>query len=308
MSVAEMDASTRDVERTSRDTTVAQWCVAAVVMAGSAAAGAVTFHHLGEHPALGVVTAIGVDTALAAWLLISRRLRAVGVGAPLGHALEVVTAAMTLYLNVGSAVFAGIDPGTHVARVLLGVAHSFLPIVLVLVSLAGGQAQLRLLRLRRWTAAQEQADLKARLAAEKAVHDAQQSKRRDAEIKRAQGVLLDAQDHLDKARELRREAQQEQEEAARLRATTETEVAATKQATEALRRGQRKRDNAGGPQRDRPLVATRDERRQWVRDERAAGRNPSGADVDKKFGPPRTGAAILREVDNEHRTLHAVGA
>ncbi len=49
-------------------------------------------------------------------------------------------------------------------------------------------------------------------------------------------------------------------------------------------------------------VATREQRRQWVRDERAAGRNPTGADVDRRFGATgtsRTGAAIVREVNSE---------
>jgi hypothetical protein len=154
--VDEFAVTVEDVERTSRDTTVAQWGVATVVMAGSAVAGGLAFHYLGQYAVLGVITALAVDLALAQWLRIDRRLRATGVRCRLGTALEVVTAVMTVYLAVGSAVFRGIDPDSVEARVLLAVAHSFLPVVLVLVTLAGSQAHLKLLELRRRTAATEQ--------------------------------------------------------------------------------------------------------------------------------------------------------
>lgn len=150
----EVAVTARDVESAGRITTVAQWGVAVVVMAGSMAAGGVTFHYLHEAAALGVVTAFAVDLALAAWLLISRRLRAVGVSSRWGVALELTTAVMTLFLNVGAALFReGISPG--LARALLAVAHGFLPVMLMLVTLAGGEAQSQLLRVRRAREASE---------------------------------------------------------------------------------------------------------------------------------------------------------
>lgn len=53
-----------------------------------------------------------------------------------------------------------------------------------------------------------------------------------------------------------------------------------------------------------------EDRRNWVRQELAAGRTPTGADVQKQFpGSPRNGAAIVRQVKAEQRpALHAVAA
>lgn len=59
----------------------------------------------------------------------------------------------------------------------------------------------------------------------------------------------------------------------------------------------------------KPAAATAEERRNWVRQELAAGRTPTGADVDKRFGPPRSGARIVKEVVAESRpALRAVVA
>lgn len=251
----EVAVTARDVESAGRITTVAQWGVAVVVMAGSMAAGGVTFHYLHEAAALGVVTAFAVDLALAAWLLISRRLRAVGVSSRWGVALELTTAVMTLFLNVGAALFReGISPG--LARALLAVAHGFLPVMLMLVTLAGGEAQSQLLRVRR---AREASERDALAAVERAEHHARQHQREEENPQRA---------------------------------------------------GQRERTTAapvGGAK------ATREQRRQWVRDQRAAGRAPSGAEVDRRFGAPRTGAAVVAEVlmeeqnAAEKKPLHVVG-
>lgn len=183
------EVSARDVEATSRDTTVAQWTVASVVMAGSAVAGGFAFHHLGEFPALGVVTALAVDAALAAWLLISRRLRAVGVTSPMGHVLEVVTCCMTLFLNIGSAAFVGIAHESGAAKALLSVAHSFLPIVLVLISVAGAEAQLKLLRLRQVKEAEEKAAQVRQMNADRDVYETRQ--REIKEVKRREDDRLE---------------------------------------------------------------------------------------------------------------------
>lgn len=60
----------------------------------------------------------------------------------------------------------------------------------------------------------------------------------------------------------------------------------------------------GSPDDSQP--ASRKQRRDWAREqinsgawERDTGRELTGADIDRKFGPPRTGAAILRELDAE---------
>lgn len=321
--------TTQDVERTGRITTVAQWGVACVVMGGSMAAGGFAFHYLHENAALGVVTALAVDLALAAWLLISRRLRDLGITSWLGVVLEFAAGGMTLFLNMGAAAFRD-GVSASASRVLLAVAHSFLPVMLVLVTLAGGDAQLQLLRVRREREAAEQAHRDAQEAARRAEQQAEQARlrreqaereerlraeqeeartRRDEDdLRRAQGELVDAQDYLTKAAELRQQAEREKATAAELRAHTEAEVAATRTAAAQLAKLHRKQTEPSTPGRGRQ-PASREQRRQWVREQRAAGRNPSGAEVDKRFGPPRTGAAIVAEVDAELRRggLHAVG-
>jgi hypothetical protein len=56
-------------------------------------------------------------------------------------------------------------------------------------------------------------------------------------------------------------------------------------------------------------AATAEERRNWVRQELAAGRTPTGAELDKRFGLPRNGARIVKEVVAESRpALRAVVA
>lgn len=113
------------------------------------------------------------------------------------------------------------------------------------------------------------------------------------------------QHELQQAAELR-------EELSRTRGEIETETEALDQAR---REHERRRSQARRARRDpttpRPEPATerpdttdpgpvsRTQRRAWVRQEITAGRRPTGADVDRRFGPPRTGAAILHEVDAE---------
>lgn len=319
----------QDVERTGRIATVAQWGVASVVMGGSMAAGGFAFHYLHETAALGVVTALAVDLALAAWLLISRRLQAVGITSWLGVVLEFTAGGMTMFLNMGAAAFRD-GVSASASRVLLAIAHSFLPVMLVLVTLAGGDAQLKLLRLRREREAAEQAQRDAQEAARRAEHQAEQARirreqqelatrlrteqeearqrREEEDLRRAQGELVDAQDYRNKAAELRQQAEREQAAAVALRAATDAEVAATKTAAEQLAKLHRKQTEPSTPGRGKQ-PATREQRRQWVREQRGAGRTPSGAEVDRKFGPPRTGAAIVAEVDVELRraAVHAVG-
>lgn len=147
--------SVQDVERTSRDVTRAQWIVAVVVMAGSAVAAYFTFEHLHEPGVIGVATALAVDCALVMWLRISRRLRAEGITSHAGTALELCAGAMTLYLNVGSGVFKGISE--QGARIPLGIAHTFLPVLMVVLGFAGADAHYKLRALGQHKAAEEHA-------------------------------------------------------------------------------------------------------------------------------------------------------
>jgi hypothetical protein len=176
-------ATAEDVERTGRDTTVAQWGVAIVVMVGSAISAGIGFHYLGEHAAIGVITGLGVDLALASGLVIGRRLRAVGITTGWGTVLLWLTGLMTLCLNSGAAVLTG-----HWA---LAVAHAFLPALLVVVTEAGSEAQLKLVRLRQQRLAEEQAARRAQVAVERAAVVAEQRRldgQRQAERDRLERV------------------------------------------------------------------------------------------------------------------------
>ncbi|MGH3828416.1 MAG: hypothetical protein ACRDQX_14795 [Pseudonocardiaceae bacterium] len=152
---------------------------------------------------------------------------------------------------------------------------------------------------------------RARLAAEQARHQ----QREAAARRRADGELVTAEDVLAKATGPRRETERERDTAAVLGATTETEVAATQAAVERPAKSRRAPTVTTKAAQGKRPVASREQRRQWVREQRAAGRNPTGAEVDEEFGPPgigsksRTGAAIVAEVDVELRraAVHAVG-
>lgn len=300
-----INVTAQDVDRTGLVTTRAQWGVASVVMAGSAASAWVAFGQLGEHPAIGAITAVGVDLALASGLVIGRRLRAVGITTVWGTVLLWLTSTMTLLLNSGASAVTG--------HWVLAGAHAFLPVLLVVLTEAGSEAQLKLLRLQRDTTASELAAVDAQLVADRAAREAQQMEHREAGHRRAAEELATAQSVHDQTVELRRVAAQAHAEETALRATTDTELTATKTVGEQLVKTRRKQTEPVKPARDGP-VASREERRQWVRDQRTAGRNPTGAEVDDEFGPPvagsksRTGAAIVAEVDVEFRraAVHAV--
>lgn len=150
---AELDTSIQDVKRTGNVLTVAQWSVASVVMAGSAYSAGLAFQHFHESFAAGFITGVGVDFALASWLLIARRLRDAGVNAAWGPILEGTTALMTLCLNAGTSVL------QH--KYLLAGFHTFLPIVLFILSMAGGEAHQKLHRKMKEKEAQKNAAAKA---------------------------------------------------------------------------------------------------------------------------------------------------
>lgn len=302
--------TTEDVARTSREMSYAQWGVACVVMAGSMAAGALAVHYLGEPWGIGVVTAAAVDLALAVWLRMAGRLRTVGIRSVAGWVLEIAAALMTGYLNLGAAVFKGVDPHSPEARWLLGIAHSFLPVLLILVTVACGDAHYKLVHLRRRRDAAEQDARDAQYAANQARSAAEQQQHQDEEIRRANGELITAQDYRDKARELLGEAERDnrtagelRDETVRVRAEIEAEVTATEAAKAKLAERPPSTPVVSKPAavRRKGKTATPEQRRQWVRDELAAGRHPTPADVNRQFGPPDNGWRIVGDVKRELR-------
>lgn len=284
-----MTVTCEDITRTGRIVTGAQWGVASVVMAGSAASAGLGFHALGEHWAIGVITGLGVDLALASGLIIGRRLRAVGVRTAWGTVLLWLTAGMTLVLNSGAAVI------HH--QWALAVAHAFLPILLVVLTEAGSEAQLKLLRIRRDAELAAKAERDAGDVARQARYDAEQRQQRDLDDRRARGELVDARAIRDKAAELRLEADQEKTAAAAARAETKAEVAAAGELDRELAALRRKQTTGTRAGKRGPVSA--EERREWIRTQRAQGRRPAGAEVDQRFGPPRTGAKLVRQVEQE---------
>lgn len=152
----ELESSLRDVQRTGKILTTAQWAVASVVMVGSALSAGLAFEYFGEPFGVGVITGIAIDFALASWLLISRRLRSAGVTTVWGPILEGITALMTLCLNSGTSILK--------ENYWLATFHAFLPIVLFALSMAGGESQQKLHRI----AKQKEAEEKRRRDAETA--------------------------------------------------------------------------------------------------------------------------------------------
>lgn len=156
-----------DVQRVASTAAFAQWGVGAVVMVGSAASAGIAFHALHEHWAIGVITGLGVDLALASALIIGKRLREVGITTFWGSVLLWLTGGMTLCLNSGAAAATG--------HWVLAIAHAFLPVLLVALCEFGAEAQLKLHRLALQAAAEEQSARDRQIAADRARYDADQS-------------------------------------------------------------------------------------------------------------------------------------
>jgi len=287
----------QDVEQTARDATHAQWTVAGIGMAGSALAAYFAVDHLGENGGVGIITAATADLALIWWLRIAKRLRAAGEHSRSGFVLEVATAIVMFYQNLGAAVFKLVQPGTIGAYWLLGIEHIFIPVLLVVSFVAFDDAAFKLGKVEHQIKSAEKAERDAQRAADQAATD------QAAENTQLRQQLTDA---LTKD-------QRRDREIARLRADLEQQTAATQTVKEQLAAVRTAQPQPAKPQPAPPVKpartpADRETRRQWVRDERAAGRKPSGADVDKRFGPPRNGAAVIREVlAEEKKRLHVVG-
>jgi hypothetical protein len=162
---------TEDVEDLGRTVTLGQWCVAAVVMAGSAASAGIGFSSLGEHWGIGVITGLGVDCALASGLVMGRRMRNVGIRTYWGTILQWLTAGMTLCLNSGAAAVKG--------DYALAAAHAFLPVILVVLCEAGSEAQIKLHRRAAQTAAEEQAEWEAYQEEQRMLYEVEQKRMKD---------------------------------------------------------------------------------------------------------------------------------
>lgn len=263
----------------------ALWIDAALVMAASAWNGGRALENMGDPFGFGILLGLAVDVGLAAALVGDRALHLNGCSEPWGRALRITTALMSLGLNCSVA--------TSEGRTGLAMFHAFLPVLLILLS---EYAQSSTLQFR------DIAD--QHLAVDRAQFKAQQREQREIERRRAEGELVDAQDTLAEAQKVRVLAQTEASEATRLRELAEQErdateavITATRAAAEKLAQQQRK-PTAAKPSGKRK-AANPDERRQWIREQRAAGHNPTGADVDREFGPPKTGYRLVRHVEEE---------
>lgn len=132
---------TATVERTGRSIVAGTWGCAVIVMVGSAASAAVAYDYLGEHWGLGLATGIAVDIALCVALVGDRRLYAHGLTSNWGRALRITTALMSLVLNAGVAFATG--------HYFLAFLHSFLPVLLVVLTEYGQDVLLQFTGLAR---------------------------------------------------------------------------------------------------------------------------------------------------------------
>lgn len=300
--------ATEDISRVSQAVTLAQWGVAAVVMVGSAMSAWSTFAQLHDTPAIGAVIAVGVDLALASGLVVSQRLRALGIeNSPWGTALMWLTAAMTLALNAGADAVA--------QKWGLALLHAFPPILMVVLTEAGSANQLRVMRKRQEREAAEQAKREAEDKERQARYDAEQHQRRQEEIDRANGNLINASDYLKAAEEKRRAADAalaaernaliELEALRRQREQRQAEEAAAREAEQKAARAiaERKPPVAGRqkPVRsNRKAPASAEEIRDWIRKQRGNGQDVTTAQVVEFAGIRRGNEKrLIDQVDAE---------
>jgi hypothetical protein len=121
--------TTTELKRTGRSIVAGTWGCAGIVMVASAINAVLTFSALGDNRVLGLATGIAVDIALCVALVGDRQLYVHGLSSPWGRALRVATALMSLVLNAGVAFLDG--------HLFVGVLHSFLPILLILLTESG---------------------------------------------------------------------------------------------------------------------------------------------------------------------------
>jgi hypothetical protein len=272
-----MATDTATLERTGRSIVAGTWGCAAIVMIGSATNAFLTYGALGDNRALGLATGIAVDIALCVALIGDRRLYVHGLSSNWGRALRITAALMSLVLNAGLALRDG-----HLFQAFL---HSFLPILLIVVTEYGQSVLLAFAGLIRARGNAASADVEQTMAAraERAELELTESRR---ERERINTELTSTQSAL----------------AAERTARTANE--------QALRDAQqRQASNGHGP----PHPATTpEERRAWAKKRILAGETITGATVDKQFpGSPRDGHRIVKTVKQElenEPTLRSIAA
>jgi len=132
---------TSQLERTGRRVVAGTWACAVITMAASAANAALTYAALGDNRALGLATGLAVDIGLCVALIGDRQLYEHGLSSNWGRGLRITTAVMSLILNVGISLRDG-----HYFAALL---HSFLPVLLIVMTEYGQDVLLQFTALRR---------------------------------------------------------------------------------------------------------------------------------------------------------------
>jgi len=132
---------TSQLERTGRRIVAGTWACAAITMAASAANAALTYAALGDNQLLGLATGLAVDIGLCVALIGDRQLYEHGLSSNWGRGLRITTAVMSLILNVGISLRDG-----HYFAALL---HSFLPVLLIVMTEYGQDVLLQFTALRR---------------------------------------------------------------------------------------------------------------------------------------------------------------
>lgn len=256
-------------EKTARWIVAGTWLCAGIVMVASAANAALAYGALGDNRALGLATGLAVDIALCVALIGDRRLYAHGLSSNWGRVLRITTAAMSLILNTSIALRDG-----HYLSALM---HAFLPILLVVLTEYGQDVLLKFTALTR--EAKETEDRAGSVVPIQPAEPALPVRQEPVVVATPTVTYEPFVTPLVAPVAVRQEAPK----------------VATKPAT------RRSKPAASKP------AATAEERRNWVRQELAAGRTPTGAELDKRFGPPRNGARIVKEVVAESRpALRAV--
>lgn len=265
------------LERTGRAIVAGTWGCAGIVMVGSAINAVLTFGGIGDNRVLGLATGVAVDIALCVALIGDRRLYVHGLSSNWGRALRVTAALMSLVLNAGLAVRDG-----HFFAAGL---HAFLPILLVFLTESGQDYLLKFTGLTRseGTNTRQAEPDKSRIELD--------------QLKTALGVATARAERAEQATAL---ALAELTRTMRLTSERDAQLAAEPVSPD---------PRASGGHNPAPHeAATPAQRKAWVREQRSAGHNPAPSDVDKHFGPPRNGARIIREVDQEPTGLRAVAA
>ena len=142
---------TGPLERTGQRIVAGTWGCAAITMAASAANAALTYGALGDNRVLGLATGLAVDIGLCVALIGDRQLYEHGLSSTWGRALRITTAVMSLILNVGISLRDG-----HYFAALL---HSFLPVLLIVMTEYGQDVLLQFTALRQQREAAQQAQV-----------------------------------------------------------------------------------------------------------------------------------------------------